>query len=152
VLFRWPFSDAYPKLTRNHYRVVSLSPVPRERCFQSVRGVYPWEPNILDARWRWLEPDALVRIFPRKGCRQVNVRLALDPSAPFPFNTVTVSLNGAPGATVEVPRGGTSTAHLPTPPERPIDISIRSARSFDPPGPDSRRLAVQLLAVERISR
>ena len=152
VLFRWPFSDAYPKLTRNHYRVVSLSPVPRERCFQSVRGVYAWEPNILDARWRWLEPDALVRIFPRKGCRLLTVHLALDPAAPIPFNTVTVSLNGAPGKTVEIPRGGAETVQLPTPPERPIDISIRSVRSFDPPGPDSRRLAIQLLAVGRISR
>jgi MFS family permease len=152
VLFRWPFSDAYPKLTRNHYRVVSLSPVPRERCFQSVRGVYPWEPNILDARWRWLGPEADLRIFPRKGCRIVRVKLALDPSAPIPSNTVTVSLNGGPGTTVEIPRGGTGMVQIPLPPTRPIDIAVRSARSFDPPGPDSRRLAVQLLAVERISR
>ena len=151
VLFQWPFSDAYPKLTRDHYRVVSLSPVPRERCFQSVRGVYAWEPSLLDARWRWLDADALLRIFPRKGCRTVKVKLALDPSAPIPSNTVTVSLNGAPGMTVEIPRGGTGTAELPIPPARPVDISIRSARSFDPPGPDSRHLAVQLLAVERIS-
>jgi len=152
VTFRWPYSDAYGKLTRNHYRVISLSPVPRERCFEIVRGVSTWKPSLLDAQWRWLAADAAVRIFPRQGCRRVDVKLALDSSAPIPANTVTVSLNGLAGATVEIPRGTTSTVRLPVPPTRPVEITIRSARSFETPGPDSRRVAVQLLAVERISR
>jgi hypothetical protein len=30
--FRWPDSDAFGRLTRNHYRVVSVTPVPRSPC------------------------------------------------------------------------------------------------------------------------
>ena len=45
VTFRWPDSDAYRKLTRNHYRVVSLAPVPAGHRFQVLRGIYDWEPE-----------------------------------------------------------------------------------------------------------
>ena len=42
VTFRWPDSDAYRKLTRNHYRVVSLSPIPpagaSRSCAASTAG------------------------------------------------------------------------------------------------------------------
>jgi hypothetical protein len=150
--FRWPESDAYHKLTRDHYRVVSFSPVPLSRRFQLVRGVYPWEPSLLDARWRWLDADAAIRIFPRQRVRAVVVKLWLDRSAPIPANTVTLSLDGAPGPTVEVPRGAGSSVELPLPGGRPVEIGFHSARSFVPRGMDSRRLAVQLLAVERIPR
>jgi hypothetical protein len=152
VTFRWPASDAYHKLTRDHYRVVSLSPIPLDHRFQSVRGVYGWEPALLDARWRWLSDDAVLRIFPRKATGAVVLRLALDASAPFPANTVTVSVNGAPGKTVEIARGTGQAVEVPVPTNQPIEIAIRSARAWVPGGGDPRRLAVQLLAVERIAR
>jgi len=118
-----------------------------------VRGVYPWEPSLLDARWRWLDADAAIRIFPRQWVRAVVVKLWLDRSAPIPANTVTLSIDGAPGPTVEVPRGAGSAVELPVAAGgRPVEIGFRSARSFVPGGRDSRRLAVQLLAVERIAR
>ena len=152
VTFRWPASDAYHKLTRDHYRVVSLSPIPLDHRFQSVRGVYGWEPALLDARWRWLSDDAILRIFPRKAIGAVVLRLALDASAPFPSNTVTVSVNGSPGKTVEIARGAGQAVEVPVPTNQPIEIAIRSARAWVPGGGDPRRLAVQLLAVERIAR
>lgn len=152
VTFRWPASDAYHKLTRDHYRVVSLSPIPLDHRFQSVRGVYGWEPALLDARWRWLSDDAVLRIFPRKWITAVVVKLALDASAPFPANIVTVSVNGAPGKTVEIARGAGQAVEVPVPTNQPIEIAIRSARAWVPGGGDPRRLAVQLLAVERIAR
>jgi hypothetical protein len=151
VTFRWPASDAYHKLTRDHYRVVSLSPIPLDHRFQSVRGVYGWEPSLLDARWRWLSDDAVLRIFPRKWTTAVAVRLALDPAAPCPANTVTLSVNGVPEKTVEIARGTGAAVQLPVPTNQPIEIAIRSARAWVPGG-DNRRLAVQLLAVERIAR
>jgi hypothetical protein len=151
VTFRWPESDAYHKLTRDHYRIVSLSPIPLDRRFQSVRGVYGWEPDLLNPRWRWLDADAVLRIFPRRTTRAAVVRLGLDLSAPFPSNTVTVTVNGDPGQTVEIARGMGAAVELPLPTNQPIEIEIRSARSFVPAG-GSRRLAVQLLAVERIAR
>ncbi|HEY0511833.1 MAG TPA: glycosyltransferase family 39 protein [Thermoanaerobaculia bacterium] len=152
VTFRWPDSDAYRKLTRDHYRVVSLSPVPLDRRFQLVRGVYPWEPSLLDARWRWLDADAAIRIFPRRTIRAVVVKLWLDRSAPIPANTVTLSVDGGPGTTVEIARGMGRAVELPVPAPGPVEIDVRSARSFVPGGSDPRRLAVQLLAVERIAR
>jgi hypothetical protein len=156
VTFRWPDSDPYRRLTRNYYRVISLSPIPADRRFQVVRGVHGWEPSLLDARWRWLEPDAAIRLFPRRD-RAVAVTLGLDMAAPVPSNTVDVSVNGTPVATVEVGRGlGGRTIRLPLPQSGPAEIAFRSARSFVPAesgaGRDTRRLAVQLLTVERIVR
>jgi len=153
VTFRWPDSDPYHKLTRDHYRVISLSPVPLDRRFKSVRGVYGWEPTLLDARWRWLDADAAIRIFPRKWVRAAVVKLGLDPSAPFPANTVTLSVDGVPNKTVEIARGTWQRIELPLPAHRMVEIGIRSARSFVTSKDGvPRRAAVQLLAVERIAR
>jgi hypothetical protein len=152
VTFRWPNTDAYNKLTRGHYRIVTLSPIPLDHRFQSVRGIYNWEPSLLDARWRWLSDDALLRIFPRKAVHTAVLRLRLDPAAPFSSNTVTVSVNGTPARTVEIARGTAQGVEVPIPCHRAIEIGVRSARAWVPGGGDPRRLAVQLLAVERIAR
>jgi hypothetical protein len=153
--FRWPDSKSYCRLTRNHYRVVSLSPIPPSWRFESVRGVYGWEPSLRDARWRWLDADAAIRIFP-KGASAAAVTLGLDRSSPLPSNSVAVSVNGAPAARLEIARGATRRIELPLPARGPVEIGFRSARSFVPAetgsGSDARRLAVQLLAVERIAR
>ena len=153
VTFRWPDSDAYRRLTRNHYRVVSVSPIPPGWRFQILRGIHGWEPSDREAKWRWMDADAALDLFPR-GSKAVAVTLGLDPAAPWPSNSVTVSVNGAPAAPVEVPRGGRKTVELPLPSpqpgDRPAEISFRSARSFK--APDGRRLAVQLLALERRPR
>jgi hypothetical protein len=153
VTFRWPDSDPYHKLTRDHYRVISLSPISLDHRFKSVRGVYGWEPTFLDARWRWLDADAAIRIFPRKWVRAAVVKLGLDRSAPFPANTVTLSIDGGLGKTVEIARGTWQRVELPLPAHRMVEIGIRSAHSFVTMKDGApRRAAVQLLAVERIAR
>jgi hypothetical protein len=153
--FRWPYSKAYCRLTRNHYRVVSLSPIPPQWRFQLVRGVHGWEPSIRDAKWRWLESDAAIQVFP-KGAKAVAVTLRLDASVPLDSNTVDVSVAGTPAARVEIPRGAERRIELPLPAAGEVEIAFRSARSFSPGkthfGVDTRQLAVQLLAVERIER
>ncbi len=155
VTFRWPYSKAYCRLTRNHYRVVSLSPIPPIWRFQIVRGVHGWEPSILDAKWRWMDADAAIQIFP-KGAPAAAVTLGLDLSAPLASNQVRVSVNGAPAATIEISRGTGRRLELPLPAGGPVEIAFRSARSFVPAeagaGTDTRRLAIQLLAVERLDR
>ncbi|HEX9944762.1 MAG TPA: hypothetical protein VGG03_22360 [Thermoanaerobaculia bacterium] len=155
VTFRWPDSDAYRRLTRNHYRVVSVSPIPPDCRYEIVRGVYGWEPNVREAKWRWLDADAALRIVPR-GARGLAVTLGLDPSAPFPANSVAVSVNGVPAGSLAIARGASRRIELPLPAAGTAEIAFRSARSFVPTeagiGADTRRLAVQLLAVERIAR
>jgi hypothetical protein len=153
VTFRWPDSDPYHKLTRDHYRVISLSPIPPDRRFKILRGVYGWEPTLLDARWRWLDADAAIRIFPNREARVAVVKLGLTPSAPILSNTVTLSIGGAPGTTVEIARGIWRRVEIPLPTHGPVEIDIRSARSFVVVKEGiPRRIAVQLLAVERIAR
>jgi hypothetical protein len=153
VTFRWPDSDPYHKLTRDHYRVVSLSPIPLDRRFKIVRGVYGWEPTLLDARWRWLDADAAISILPNKQVRAAVLKLGLALSAPFPSNVVTLSIGGAPGQTVEIARGTWRKVEIPLPSHGPVEIDIRSARSFVAVKEGiPRRIAVQLLAVEQIAR
>lgn len=108
------------------------------------------------AKWRWMGPDAAIRVFPR-GTRAFAVNLALHRSSPLPSNSVSVSVNGVPAATVEIVRGTNRRIEVPRPAgPGPLEIGFRSARSFIPAnadsGADARRLAVQLLAVERIAR
>jgi 4-amino-4-deoxy-L-arabinose transferase-like glycosyltransferase len=151
VTFRWPESDAYGKLTRNHYRIVSLSPIPADARYQVVRGVHPFEPSVGDARWRWLDAEAVLRIFPRK-IRAVAVTLGLPAMAPLPSNTVIVSVNGKSITAVELPRGTESRVELPVEPEGRTEIAFHSSRSFATGGGDSRRLAVQLRGLKRLPR
>jgi hypothetical protein len=150
VTFRWPESDAYGKLTRNHYRIVSLSPIPADARYQVVRGVHPFEPSVQDARWRWLDAEAILRIFPRK-VRTVAVTLGLPAVAPLPSNTVIVSVNGKSITTVELPRGTESRVELPVEPGGRTEIAFHSSRSFTA-GADSRHLAVQLRGLKRLPR
>lgn len=150
MTFRWPDTDAYGKLTRNHYRVVSLSPIPADARYQVVRGVNAFEPSVRDARWRWLSDNAVLRIFPR-DVRAVAVTLGLPSVAPLESNTVIVSVNGKSIRTVELPRGTESRFELPVEPEGRSEIAFHSSRSFVA-GADSRHLAVQLRGVQRLHR
>ena len=154
--FRWPGCDPYGKLTRNLYRVVTVSPVPPDRRYRTMRGVYGYEPNARLAQWRWLGPDAALRIFPGDAERAVALGLRLPSNAPLPSVRVTVALPGWSTA-VEIPRGEERRVVLPlSPGDRGgvVEISLRSDASFIPaqarPGQDARRLSVQLLSVEQL--
>ena len=60
-----------------------------------------------------------------RGIRTAVVKLGLAPSAPFPANTVTLSIDGAPGQTVEIARGTWRRVELPLPNRRTVEIGIR---------------------------
>ncbi len=149
VTFRWPESDAYGKLTRNHYRVVSLSPIPADARYQVVRGIDSYEPSLQNPQWRWLSADAVLRIFPR-DIQAVGVTLGLPGHVPLESNTVIVSVNGKSITTVEVPRGAESRVEVPVEPQGRTEIAFHSSRSFVPGGADPRRLAVQLRGFKRL--
>jgi hypothetical protein len=152
-VFLWPDSDAYGKLTRNKYRVVSLAPLPRSRRYLPLRGLEPYEQTAGETHWRWMDDDAALRVFPQ-GSRELAVTLGLPPEAPVPQSSVAVLVSGRPTSVVEVPRGEQRRIVLPLPAAPAVDIVFRSGRIFVPAlagtGTDTRRLAVQLLDVEQI--
>ncbi len=149
--FTWPDSDAFRRLTRNHYRVVSLSPLTPD-FFQAVRGVHDWEPSALDPRWRWLERAATLRVFPR-GAPAVALTLGLPAAAPISANVVTVSVDGAVVDMVNVERGDSRRVVIRVAQQGPLFVAIRSASFFTPErSADRRALAVQLQSVERLDR
>lgn len=156
LTFQWPESDAYGKLTRGLYRVVTVSPVPATRRYQVVRGVHDYEPTARQRGWRWLEPDAAIRIFPH-GNEIVALTLGLSELAPWPAVQVEVEVDGAPGAAVKIRRGEKRRLVLPLPAADAVEISFRSGSFFVPAeaglnAADKRRLAVQLLDVEQLGR
>jgi hypothetical protein len=149
--FLWPASDAYGKLSRGHLRIVCLSPIPPDRWYVPLRGVYAFEPSIRQPVWRWMGPDAAIRLS-SPGSR-VSVTLGLPGHAPVAAVTVTVAVDGGGAEAVTVPRGERRTVDLPVRAGEPVEVSFRSPVSFVPAeaglGPDRRRLAVQLLGAER---
>jgi hypothetical protein len=153
--FLWPASDTYGKLTRALYRTTSLSPVPPEQRYDAIRGVLAYEPRSGGAGFRWLEDDAVIRVFPRHA-GTVALTLGLPEVIPGRQVPVRISIAGRPAGYVMVPRGEKRRVVLKLPDlaERgePVEISIRSASSFIPVeagiGGDPRRLAVQLHGVE----
>lgn len=153
--FIWPASDTYGKLTRALYRTTSLSPVPPEQRYDALRGALAYEPRSGGAGFRWLEEDAVIRVFPRRA-GSVALTLGLPEVIPGPQVPVKISIGGKLAAFVVVPRGEKRRVVLKLPDlaERgeTVEISIRSASSFVPVeagiGGDPRRLAVQLHGVE----
>lgn len=151
VTFRWPESDAYGKLTRDHYRVVSLSPIPTGKRYEILSGISPFEPSFRDPRWRWLGPRAQLRLHPQGG-RRVTVLLGLPPQAPWASNTVALDLEGGPPREITVRRGDQAVVDLPLSDAQTVTLTLTSTASFVPAetgaGADTRRLSVQLLNLE----
>lgn len=141
AVFGWPESDAYGKLTRNHYRVVTLEPIPPAERFLPFTGVYPLERTVAGDAWRWLARDAVIRL-PTAHERLVTLTLRLSPDSPYDSNVVTVA-----GKRVSVTKQPVSI----TIPIASTDIAIHSEQSFAPGtvlhNQDPRILAVQLIRV-----
>jgi hypothetical protein len=155
VTFLWPDSDPYGKLTRGHFRVVSVSPIPPDRWYAPLRGFFTYEPNIRQPLWRWMGPEAAMGLWIKGSSgERVALTLGLPKHAPLEAVPVTIAVNDVPAGQVQVPRGGSRTIAVPIPAGTDFaEISFRSAVSFVPAeaglGPDLRRLAVQLQKVER---
>jgi hypothetical protein len=147
--FWWPPSDAYGKLTRNLYREVTLAPVPMNRRYLPLRGVYVLERTIAGDEWRWLDREAAIRL---PGGKEVTLQFALSPDTPYESTEVDVDVNGGESHSVTVKKGEIARISIwigyfsPDP-----VINIRSRQSFYPAtvlhNQDPRRLAVQLKSV-----
>jgi len=149
-VFSWPECDAYGKLTRNHYRVVTADPISTSERYAPIGGAYQLERNIAGDEWRWLAPRAAIAL-PR-GFDRVTVTLQLSHDTPYDLNEVLVMVNGKPEAKLTVTKQPTS-ATVDLLPLLPPEIEFAAARSFKPAevlkNRDPRTLAVQLVRVEQ---
>jgi hypothetical protein len=147
--FRWQASEAYATLTRNHYRVISIIPLPPERRFKPLRGMHSLEREPEGEGWRWLMPLAELQL-PSLPATKLDLRLAVPPTVPFDANDVAISIDGRRAQTVRIARGTTVTLSVPLARAGAI-VRFESARSFIPAevagstNRDPRRLAVRLL-------
>ena len=151
-VFRWRASDVYTKLTRNHYRVVSIVPLPPSRRFRIVRGVSAPEREPDGREWRWLDSPAQLQL-PPGNARSVILRLGLPPAAPLESNVVRIYAGDALVTPVPVTRGITAILPFEVPAGSPM-IRLESERTFIPAevpamrSGDRRRLAVELQSLE----
>lgn len=146
--FRWQPSDAYSKLTRNHYRVVSIIAMPPQRRFRVIRGVYVPEREADGDEWRWLDSPAELQL-PHGPARSLTARVGLPVIYPLEVNTLTIFVNGTSAGTVDLRRGKRVDVTVAIPEGAPL-VRFEAARAFVPaqvPGSlnrDPRRLAVKL--------
>jgi hypothetical protein len=147
-VFAWKPSDAYTKMTRNHYRATSIIPVPPERRFRIVEGVYAPERDQAGREWRWLAPSTSIQL-PDGPERTLTMRIGLPQETGIDANTVTVFVNGQQGPQARVERGLGTNVTLTVPAGAPI-VKLTAATSFVPAevpalrSGDRRRLAVEL--------
>lgn len=144
--FKWPDTDAYRKLTRQHYGAVSVIPLPLSQRYRVVEGVHPPERRRDGRAWRWLGARAVVELPQRRGSH-VQVTLRTPPEYPLDANRVNVN-----GTIVDIRRNQTVEVVVPFA-ER---IVITTERTFVPariPGAnnrDARTLSVMLTSVEQL--
>jgi hypothetical protein len=153
-VFAWPESDAYRKLTRGLYQEVTIeNEAPAER-YLPLSGAYPIERTLEGTEWRWLGPDAIIRL-PQSHGTAASLTLRIPGDLPYTADDVTISINGRDSAVLHVGREAV-VANLALPSDPRIDMRLRSSRSFQPStlmdNQDPRRLAVQLLHVETGAR
>jgi hypothetical protein len=152
-IFSWPASDAYGKLTRNHYRVVSMIPLGPERRYLPVNGVNPWERDADRSEWRWLDQVASLRLPPGEGSLRMEFHLPRE--VPYGASRVTVKVDGSVATAIDLARGATSTVEVDVPEGRYVDVEVVSSEAFTPAagaGRDPRRLAITLTDLTRARR
>jgi 4-amino-4-deoxy-L-arabinose transferase-like glycosyltransferase len=148
--FSWPESKAYTRLTRKHYRVVSLETVPAASRFKPVRGMWPPERTEAGLTWRWLAPEAELEL-PSLDARSVRLQFGLTPETPYDASRVEVAVDGQVVTTATVTR---LSGVIDVPLRRNSRIlTLRSAASWVPGevirNGDGRRLSLQLLSLEQ---
>jgi len=146
VTFRWPDTDAYRKLTRQHYGAVSVIPVPPEERFRVIEGVFPSERTRDGKAWRWIAARGVIEL-PDLGATHARFVFRAPPEYPLDTNTIRVN-----NTTVTLRRDSTAEVIVPLTERR---ITINPERSFVPadvPGAnnhDQRTLSVMLIRVEQ---
>ena len=148
--FEWEDSEAFRKITRNVFRRVTLDPVRDVERFVPINGVYAVERTVEGREWRWLQPEAAIRI-PAGHKPALAMTFELSPDTPYSSTAVRIAVGGREVGVIDVKKEPvTTTIALP---DGDVDIEIRAAQSFKPAevlgNGDPRTLAVQLVRVEQ---
>lgn len=155
VTFEWPDTDAYRKLTRQHYGAVSVIPLPPPSRYRVIEGISSPERTRDGTSWRWIGKRGVLEL-PDLGAS--HVRLAFHAPADYPLgeNRLHVRIAGRDFATTVKARA-TSEMLLPIP-RGLVRIEILPEKSFVPsdlPGAinrDRRMLSVMLTKVEQVEK
>lgn len=152
VTFRWPDTDAYRKLTRQHYGAVSVVPLPPSQRFRVVDGVFAPERTRDGQSWRWIGARGTIEL-PNLGADRVRIVLRAPPEYPLDANRVCVDVHGR-AVFVTVRRRASTEVVLPIP-RGAVLITFTPERSFVPAkvsakNRDQRTLSVMLTRVEQI--
>lgn len=145
VTFRWPDTDAYRKLTREHYGAVSVIPLPPAERYRVIEGVFAPERTRDGRAWRWLASKAILEV-PSLGATRARLIFRTPPEYPLDGNTIRVNDSIVAikrNESVEVIIPLTDTRITITPERTFIPAQIRGANNRD-----QRTLSVMLTRVE----
>jgi hypothetical protein len=148
--FWWPRSDAWGKLTRGRYRVVSVVPVPPEERFIPLEGVEALEVAEDGSSWRWLLEEARL-VVPPRGASRVEFRFLLPEEAPHEEVSLSLYVEEDLRAGLPVRRGRVSTARLRMPEGGLLTVvADKTWVPADHGGSDRRELGVKLVGMRQI--
>ncbi|MDQ3279889.1 MAG: hypothetical protein M3Q69_00585 [Acidobacteriota bacterium] len=153
VTFRWPDTDAYRKLTRQHYGAVSVIPLPPSQRYKVISGVYPLERQRSGHSWRWLAARATIEL-PNLGGTQARIVFRTPPEYPLSKNRVRVR-TGNYETTVTLGKNAAATAIVPLAQNAPTQITIEPEQTFVPanvPGANNRDLRVLSVTITSIEQ
>jgi len=147
ITFRWPDTDAYRKLTREHYGAVSVIPLRPTERYRVINGVFAPERTRDGRAWRWIGDQAVIEV-PRLGASRARLTFRTPPEYPLNGNRVRVD-----DAIVTLKRNDIAEVIVPitdhtitiTPERTFVPAKIRGANNRD-----ARTLSVMLTAVEQI--
>jgi hypothetical protein len=152
VTFAWPDTDAYRKLTRQHYGAVSVIALPATGRYRALYGINSPERTREGASWRWIAERGVIEL-PDLG--KSNVRLTFHAPGDYPLgeNRIRVRVHGRELA-ITVQTNSDAQLTIPIPPGI-TRIEIEPEKSFVPAqvagamNRDTRRLSVMLTNVEQ---
>lgn len=154
VTYHWPDTDAYRKLTRQHYGAVSVIPLPPSERFRVIKDIHAPERTREGQTWRWVGAHGEIEL-PSFGATHARFTFRTPPDYAFDRNRVDVLVNGTKAGAVEIARNGRGEVVVPIG-AGPTKIEIVPLQTFVPakiPGAnnrDARTLSVMLTRVEQL--